>query len=188
MPVSIYWLIAPLSLIIAALALTNHYRPITIDKWDVAVVFLWLVSAAIYWWIEILIKMILWQGYMTSPDDLSPQDKSPRKEQAYRNEPRPIPNLNGYNQTTLRLKINAEQKFAKSLIDMRNGNLKIDLTEAYWIEGINGNRYGEERDKFADMKKRWAKWEIIERAGNGYQVADWRKVRMVAQGHPPPHS
>lgn len=91
-------------------------------------------------------------------------------------------------QTVVAPRINAERKFARTLIDMRNGNLKVVLTEAYWIE--DGNRYGEEREKFVAMRERWRKNGVIEKAGQGktspYQVIDWRKVRMVAEGHPLP--
>jgi hypothetical protein len=92
------------------------------------------------------------------------------------------------NQTTVMPRLNAERKFAKTLIDMRNGNLEVKLTESHWISPVN--RYGEERDKFVEMKERWVRNGVLGRAGVGktapYIVADWRQVRLVAQGEPLP--
>jgi hypothetical protein len=92
------------------------------------------------------------------------------------------------NQTVTMPKLDPERRFARTLIDMRNGNLKVDLTEAFWIE--NGNRYGAEREAFVSMRDRWRKNAVIEKVGQGrtspYQVIDWRKVRMVAGGTPLP--
>jgi len=178
MPVSIYWLLAPLSLVIGGLALTNHYRPITLEKWDVGVVFLWLISAALYWWIEILIKMALWQGYMTSAD-------APAAAQAYRNEPKKYDNLNTatLNSVTPLVKIDVMgikiKRCCRTLINQRESGFKIDLREQTWLSQFGG------RDNFVHfrdviMSRAFAKES--ERKNSPFVVIDWTEVQRGASG------
>jgi hypothetical protein len=80
-------------------------------------------------------------------------------------------------------KLNPEQKVARTLIDQRNQNLKVDLTEDFWIK--RGNFSGT-REEFVQMKARWTRqgvsYKTGERKNAPHDIQDWRKVRMIANG------
>jgi hypothetical protein len=86
-------------------------------------------------------------------------------------------------------KINSEAQVAKVLIDQRNNNFKVDLTETYWIKG---GRFPESREKFSMMLRKWQYHRMIERKSftknSPFVVVDWRLARSVSNGRklPPP--
>ncbi len=88
-----------------------------------------------------------------------------------------------YKQITQAVAFDAERNFARSLIDMRNGNLEVVMTEAYWIKG---GKYGDSREAFVTMLDKWRYHKVAGRAGNRqnstYEVRDWKQVRMIAGG------
>ncbi len=81
-------------------------------------------------------------------------------------------------------KINAEQKVAKTLIYQRNQNMKVDLTEDFWIKRHNWEGTPEE---FRDMKARWVKQGVSYKTGTRknapHDIKDWKLCRMIADGH-----
>jgi hypothetical protein len=92
-----------------------------------------------------------------------------------------------YSQDIQPLALDHERKFARTLIHQRNNNLKVQLTETYWIKE---KRFGESRDAFVSMMDKWEYHGLSGREGGQDKrvIKDWRKVRLVEQGLklPPP--
>jgi len=90
-------------------------------------------------------------------------------------------------QVTAAPRFDAERMVARTLIDQRNHNLKVDLTESFWVK--RGNFKGS-RDQFVEMKDKWIRHGIIYKTGDRKNapsdVRDWRKVRLIADGNPLP--
>lgn len=78
-----------------------------------------------------------------------------------------------------------ERNFARTLINMRNSNFEVDMTEKYWIKG---GRFGESRETFVAMLAKWEYHGLSGRTGrqNKRVPLDWRKIRLVEQGNPLP--
>ncbi len=102
---------------------------------------------------------------------------------------------NVYSQDTAKVKVNHIQLFNRTLIDQRNSNLKVDMTEGFWLkkfEGIEESRWikigGKGRADFLDMMERGIKFGAYkEVGGQGKRVpADWVKIRNLEKGHPLP--
>ena len=92
-----------------------------------------------------------------------------------------------YAQVTAQPKFDAERIFAKTLIDMRNHNFEVKMTEAYWIKE---KRFSSSREEFVEMLDKWEHYGLSGRAGGQEKRVpkDWRKIRLIAQGEklPPP--
>lgn len=94
----------------------------------------------------------------------------------------------GQTLTTLPV-IDSERRFARTLIDMRNSNLEVNMKESYWIAG---GRFGDSREAFVNMLDTWKYHGVCARVGDRrnatYTVTDWRAVRLIADGNtlPPP--
>ena len=111
-------------------------------------------------------------------------------------EKRIIPNLNSPVMNTLTVqgvKVNSERMLAKALIDMRNSNFDVNMTETFWLNKIgNESRWqklgGNGRSDFVKMLDRWEQTGAIRRetGQNKRVVGDWLKVRKIEQGYSPP--
>jgi hypothetical protein len=81
-------------------------------------------------------------------------------------------------------KISPERKVARALIDQRNHNMKVDLTEDFWLKNRN---FDGSREEFVEMKARWRRNDVIYKTGSRKNapddVKDWKKVRWVADGN-----
>jgi hypothetical protein len=107
------------------------------------------------------------------------------KSQAYRNEPRPIPNLNKpilENATSL-VKIDAMgikiKRCCRTLINQRESGFKIDLREETWKSQFGG------RDNFVHfrdviMSRAFAKESG--RKNSPFLVVDWEEIQRGANG------
>lgn len=97
-----------------------------------------------------------------------------------------------YEQITTMPAFDPERNFAKTLITMRNGNLRVNMTETYWIAG---GKYGDSREAFVNMREKWIYHNIARKVGTSqtstYEIVNegWRVVRQIADGlklSPPP--
>jgi hypothetical protein len=92
-------------------------------------------------------------------------------------------------QTTVDMPLlSSERTVAKTLITQRNSNLPVVLTETYWIKG---NHFPDGQLKFRAMLRKWQFNSAIAKGISKtatYGVTDWRKIRLVSEGHalPPP--
>lgn len=101
-----------------------------------------------------------------------------------------------YNQNTLRLKIDCIARFNKILIAQRNGNLKVDMSEGFWLktkEGLTETEWkrigGQGPTEFRTMLSRGEKFGAYKKeGGQGKRTpADWQKIRRLANGDPLPN-
>ena len=156
------------------------------EGWDTRLVQITCSILAVLQGLFILLEKIEWVGI----DAFRPS-------QTERTEPRKIPDLNApikINTMVVQgVKVDSEMMTARALIDMRNGNLDVNMTEAFWLNKINGtNRWqklgGNGRKDFVDMLDRWESFGAIKREGGQGKrvVGDWQKVRKIEQGHKPP--
>lgn len=80
-------------------------------------------------------------------------------------------------------KIANEKMVARTIIEQRNHNFEINLTEEYWVKG---GRFPESREKFAAMMRRWRYHGVIVKKSSArnstFIVADWQKLRGIASG------
>ena len=107
-----------------------------------------------------------------------------------------IPNMSANAQTVQRVRVDSEMMLARTLIDMRKGNLPIRMTEKFWlVDKPDGkeNRWqkigGSGRNDFVEMlDDRWMPYGAIEKVGGQGKrvVGDWRKLRNIEQGYKPP--
>jgi hypothetical protein len=162
--------------------------------WDVSVfVQLPLVVIASEWGAYIWQAGVAWQNYQTSTHAPHPHEAGVILDWNTGKPvdvPRVVPLNNDGQMQTIALnqvvdmpKFDNERKVARTLIDQRNHNMDVDLTEAFWIK--RGN-FGESRDKFVAMKDKWTRLGVIykvgERKNAKHDVKDWRLVRLIAQG------
>lgn len=173
-----HWVL-PVTLVLLGFYVRTHYGA----HWDVFVfVQLPLCAIAVEWGAYIWQAGVVWQKFSCGEPVVEKQKVA-------------VPYNNNGSLTTVHLdqvteapKINNERKFYRTLIDMRNHNFDVILTESYWVEEKigNSNRYGEPRDNFVNMKERGVKIGSLERAGQRknapHQVKDWRIVRLIADG------
>lgn len=145
-------------------------------------------TAVAWYWSRYLYEAgVLHQKYVTRGAATTTQQEEPEEktELVFTPTLRAIPELKA--QTVAVVKIDAEQKFARTLIDQRNHNLEVNMTETYWIKG---KRFDGSRDEFVQMLERWEYHGLSERAGKQQKRVpkDWRMIRLVAQGEklPPP--
>lgn len=73
--------------------------------------------------------------------------------------------------------------FCQTLIQQRNGNLEVNLTESYWIKG---KHWKGSRDTFVAYLSMLEKRNGIRRKSggqtSGYEPNDWRVIRLGAKG------
>jgi hypothetical protein len=146
-----------------------------------------IVIGALISWAGLEVKGAMYQAYVTGWG----KAKEPQPE------PTPAPPIFGTGfiltkraqmqasaQVVTAPKINAEQKVAKTLIYQRNQNMKVDLTEEFWIK--RGNFDGS-REEFVAMKARWVKQGVSYKTGTRknapHDIKDWKLCRMIADGH-----
>lgn len=194
-----HWHVAiPVSFSLLGWYITEHYP----NTYDVVIVFLVLQYHAIMHMAYIVIAGNMYQAYVTQvsarqgPETEPLYDHNTGKvigEVPVRNpasgdgwEPLKLKRTEQpvMNQVVTPVRFDKERKVAKTLIQQRNGNFKVDLTEDFWIK--RGN-FGESRKKFVEMKDRWRRDGVIYKAGDREnapdEVADWRKVRLIADGN-----
>lgn len=104
---------------------------------------------------------------------------------------------NVYAQATGGIRIDCIKKFNQTLIDQRNGNLVVDLSEGFWIKKIGDveeNRWtrigGQGPTEFRTMLKRGEKFGAYKQTnGQGKWIPNpdgWNKIRRLANGEPLP--
>jgi hypothetical protein len=131
------------------------------------------------------------QEYIQGTDD-NPRQNEPAKKYLDMNKADERGNV--FAQSTGGIKIDNVRLFNKTLLDQRNGNLDVNMTEAFWIVEKVGdeNRWqkigGVGRSDFIDMLERGIKFGAYKKiGGQGKRVPDdWRKIRQLEQGHPLP--
>ena len=112
-------------------------------------------------------------------------------------DPKKIPPVavNGvYTSVTPGVKLDKVRLFNRALIDMRNSNLDVNMTETFWaVEKINDeirwNRTGGAgRSDFVEVLERGISFGAYKKVGGqGKRVpADWRLIRKLEQGTPLP--
>jgi hypothetical protein len=97
---------------------------------------------------------------------------------------RHIPELR-FEQVVAAPKVDMERHVAIALLQMRDVGSKVDLTERKWVESKKFTY-----DKFDALRESWKADGIIEKGDKTnatYEVVDWQKVRMKAEGVPLPH-
>ena len=106
-----------------------------------------------------------------------------------------IPQSKNYALHVNSIKLDSIRLFNRTLINMRNGNLDVNMTEGYWIvEKPDGeeNRWnkigGKGRVDFVDMLDRGIAFGAYRKVGGqGKRVpADWSKIRRLERGEPLP--
>jgi len=151
----------------------------------------YFVSA--FWLIAINVLYVTFVYFQFMFEDWKSGDKPKEKAHA-------IPNLNaipeskGFSLTSVGVKIDPVRMFNRTLIEMRNGNLEVKMTEAFWIaEKVDGesrwNRIGGAgRSDFIEMLDRGIKFGAYKTVGgqNKRVPDDWRKIRALEQGAPLP--
>lgn len=102
---------------------------------------------------------------------------------------------NVYSQATDTVKVNAVMQFNKTLIEQYQGQLDVNLTEAFWLNkqpGADESRWtkagGMGRADFVEFIERGILWKAYKKVGGqGKRVPDnWRKIAQLAQGYPLP--
>lgn len=156
------------------------------SAWDVIVfINIPLAILAMEWGAYILQAGVAYQNYLTGAP-------SPRRVE------RPLPDLgsdfvplvrpmsNDNAQTVDVPKFDSERQVARTVINQRNHNLKVDLTEEFWIK--RGNFEGS-REAFVAVMDKWKRYKLIrkgEQTNSTHEVMDWRGIRLIADGHPLP--
>lgn len=142
-----------------------------------------------------LVKQFQEQMYSGEPSDPAPQQTAPVK--AYLDMNKADAGGNVYAQATGGLRIDCIKKFNQTLIDQRNSNLVVDLSEGFWIKKIGDveeNRWtrigGQGPTEFRTMLKRGEKFGAYKQTnGQGKWIVNpdgWKQVRRLANGEPLP--
>lgn len=131
--------------------------------------------------------------YLYDKKESKPEPIDERPTQA---SPKLIPRLDGqqvYSQSMPKLKIDCVAKFNQTLITQRNGNLKVDMSEGFWLktkEGMEETEWkrigGEGPTEFRTMLARGEKLGAYKRdGGQGRWIPHpdgWQKIRRLANG------
>lgn len=105
-----------------------------------------------------------------------------------------MPQVRGYAHETKGIKIDKIRLFNRALIDMRNSNFEVDMTEAFWVvekvaDESRWNRIGGlGRTDFVDVLERGILYGAYKKVGGqGKRVPnDWKLIRALEQGLPLP--
>jgi hypothetical protein len=179
----------PYFIILSGLWVGQKFKPAT---YDVIIAVFAIEAGGLMLWFYLIVAGIMYQAYITGWGER--KGKAGEAQEETRDPaltPDFIPTKRALMQTHAQVvtapKIDAEQKVARTLIDQRNHNMKVDLTETFWIK--RGNFEGS-RDQFVAMKDKWIKHGVIYKTGDRknapHDVKDWRRVRLIAGGNPLP--
>ena len=133
----------------------------------------WALTGAV----QISVDMAIYRGMkfeVTSHKAVGPS--------AYTATKRNIPQM--FEQVVTAPKMDMERHVAIALLRMKDEGSKIDLTETKWVETKKFTY-----DKFDQFRENWKAAGIIAKGANKnstYEVVNWQKVRMKAEGVPFP--
>lgn len=135
--------------------------------------------------------------FVDSMNDTQPQAQQTAPVKTYLDMNKADERGNVFAQNTGGIRIDCIKKFNQTLIDQRNGNLVVDLSEGFWIKKIGDveeNRWtrigGQGPTEFRTMLKRGEKFGAYKQTnGQGKWIVNpdgWKQVRRLANGEPLP--
>lgn len=99
---------------------------------------------------------------------------------------------NVYNQIMSAPKIDHERGMANTLVAMRDGGFKMDISESYWIRD---GHWKDTPQTFRATRAKWEHYQIVGKRGTAsnsrYEIQNERAVELIAQGRvrlPSPNS